>query len=395
MSPALMPFKIALVFETAEARDALVSGLTPLSEGSVSAHVGGSRQLASVMQKEQPDLVILDLHAPDERAFEQIEAATMRMPGVTVLVVSPDNGMATLKRAMRAGVRDVLPAPMDNQAVRVAVEYLAEVKSINARVVEHSGALHAFLPAKGGSGCTFLTTNLGYQLSKSGKRVLIIDLNLYFGDAATHLTDRKPEANVVDLARQSRRLDGALLEASVLKAHDNLHLLAAPELPYQLEAVTPETVAAVIALARTEYDFVLLDLGRTMDPATVKALDLAERIHLVMGQTLPALNDAKRMTQVFDGLGYAHEKIQLVLNRYSKNSPVQVADVEKATRLKVARTLPASDDAVLTSINQGVPLARLAPRDPVARALQDWVQEYSPVTVKAGRPRWLASFARA
>jgi pilus assembly protein CpaE len=389
-----MTYKIALIFDTAEARDALGSGLKHQIDGSVSAHVGDARQLGVVMQQEQPDVVLLAMPATDDAAFEQIEAATMRMPGVMVLLVSPDSSMLTLKRAMRAGVRDVLPAPMDAQTVQQAASYLRETRAINARVVDKSGPLHAFISAKGGSGCTFLATNLAHQLSTTGKRVLLIDLNLYFGEAATYLSDRKAEASVVDLARQSHRLDAALLEASVLKTHEGLHVLAAPQLPYQLESVTPEAVATVIGLARREYDFVLLDLGRYLNPVTVKALDLADRVQLVMGQTLPALNDAKRMTQVFDGLDYASEKVQLVLNRYARSSPVPLCEVENALQRKVSRTVPASDEAVLASINQGVPLAQLAPRDPVARALQDWAQALAPVALKPPRPRWLPQFAR-
>jgi pilus assembly protein CpaE len=390
-----MTYKIALLLDTAEERDALMSRLKPLFGGVLTGHVGGARQLSTVIQQEQPDAVILDLSATDERAFEQIEAATLRLPGVLVLLVSPDGSLASLRRAMRAGVRDVLPAPLDDHTVQLALDYLKESMSIHARVVNNQGALHAFVPAKGGRGCTFVVTNLAYQLSTSGKRVLVIDLNLYFGEAATYLSDGKAEASVVDLARQSHRLDASLLQASVLKTHERLHVLGAPELPYQLEAVTPETVTAVLALARSEYDFVLLDLGRTLNPATVKALDLAERIHLVVGQTLPALNDARRMAQVFEGLGYPSSKVHLVLNRYSKSSPFSVEQVASATRHPVARTLPASDAAVQASINQGIPLAELAPRDPVTRALQDWVQEFSPVTVQASRARWLPRFARA
>jgi pilus assembly protein CpaE len=389
-----MTYKISLIFDTPEARDALVSGLRPLHDSTISGHVGGARHLSVVMQQDQPDVVILAMPTADDAAFEQIEAATMRMPGVLVLLVGLDSGMATLKRAMRAGVRDVLPAPLDETTLQVAVDCLKDSRSINARAMDSHGALHAFVPAKGGSGCSFLASNLAHGLSASGKRVLLIDLNLYFGETATYLSDRKAEASVVDLTRQSHRLDASLLAASVLKTHERLHVLAAPDLPYQLETVTPDTVAAVIGLARNEYDFVLLDLSRSMNPATVKALDLAERIHLVMGQTLPAINDAKRMNRVFEGLGYPVEKIHLVLNRYARSGSIPLGEVENATGRKLARTVPASDAAVTASINQGVPLSQLAPRDPVARALQEWVEELSPVTVKAARPRWFPTFAR-
>lgn len=386
-----MTHKVSLMFETSEARDAFLNSFKPLADVTISAYVGGARHLLAVMQKELPDVVLLEQQAPDERDFEQVEAASMRSPGVMVLLISPDTGLNTLKRAMRAGVRDLLPAPLNGQTVQAAVEYLKDAKALNSRVEENNGTLYAFMPAKGGCGCTFLVTNLAYLLHKAGKRVLLIDLNLYFGDAAAFLTDRRTEASVVDLARQSRRLDGALLEASVLKVRDDLHVLTAPDLPYQLEEVTPDTLAAVIALARSEYDFVLLDLGRTMDPATVKALDLSERIHLVLVQSLPALKDAQRMVKVFEGLGYPNEKVQLVLNQYSRSSQIPLGDVENATRHKVNRMLPASSEAVQTSINQGVPLAKLAARDPVARALQDWAQELSPVTVKPGKQSWFAT----
>ncbi|MDO9605573.1 AAA family ATPase [Hydrogenophaga sp.] len=385
-----MSIKVALIFETAEQRELFVARLKPQPDVSVSAYTGGVRSLQAVMQKEKADVVLLAIAQPDDADFESIEASTLRFPGVMLLLVSEDSGMTTLKRAMRAGVRDVLPGPLTTETVKTGVDCARDAKSIHSQYVETEGAVFAFMPAKGGSGCTFLVTNLAYQLYKAGRRVLVIDLNLYFGDAATYLTERKSEASLVDMARQSRRLDASLLDASVLKVRESLHVLTAPDLPYQLEEVTPDTVAAIIGLAETQYDFVLLDLGRTMDPATVKALDLAERIHLVIGQSLPALHDAQRVVKVFEGLGYSPDKIQLVLNRFSKSSPIQVAEVERATRHKVARVVPASDEAVLTSINQGVALSKLAARDPVVRALQDWVQELSPVTVKPGKS-WFAT----
>lgn len=386
-----MSHKVALIFETTEERDPFIGKLKPQPGVNVSAHVGGARSLQAVMSKEKPDVVLLALLRPDDAAFELIEAATLRHPAVMVLLVSEDSGMATLKRAMRAGVRDVLPGPLNAAAVQAGVDYVEDSKSITSQFVDNEGTLYAFMPAKGGCGCTFLVTNLAYLLAKASRRVLIVDLNLYFGDAASYLTSRKSEASVVDVARQSRRLDGALLEASVLKVRESLHVLCAPELPYQLEEVTPETVAAILSLARTEYDFVLLDMARTMDPAAVKALDLAERIHVVTGQTLPALQDARRIIGVFEGLGYSREKIQLVLNRYTKGSQIPLGEVERATGYKVTRVLPASDEAVLASINQGIPLAKLAARDPVARALNEWAQALSPVAVNAVKQSWFST----
>ncbi len=385
-----MTFKASLICSSAQQREALLATLATVSGVEIHAHVGDARRLQSVMQKDRPNVVLLDFPAVDEQAFEQIEAATLRAPGVLLLLVSSDASIDLLKRAMRAGVRDVLPAPMSKTTVQRAMTNLQESQSISSRFMDSEGRLLAFLPAKGGSGCTFLASNLGYTLAAAGKRVLLLDLNLHFDDMAAFVTDRKPVSSIVDVARQSRRLDASLLESSVLKARENLHVLAAPELPYPNEELTPEILQNIIALARSEYDFVILDVGRTLDPTSVKALDMAERIYLVMQLSLPDIQNVKRMATVFQGLGYSPDKLNVVVNRYKKNDGIRLDVVERATKIKVARTVPGSYEAVIASINQGVPLLMLFPRDAVSRALQEWANDLSPVAVTSGRS-WFAT----
>ena len=388
-----MTAKFSVICATADQRERVLRECSSPPGVAITVHVGGARNVLSVMQKEQPDVLLLDLDQPDESAFELIDAATQRIPGVLVLLVSADASMAALKRAMRAGVRDVLQAPLSSDTLKLAQDYLRDARANTSRFSDATGEVHAFMSAKGGCGATFLATNLAYLLAKSGRRVLLIDLNLYFGDAATYLTDRKPPASVVDLARQARRLDFALLDASVLKVRDNLDLLAAPELPYQLEDMTADNVAAMIGLARAEYDFILLNLGRTMDPATVKALDMAERVVLVVEQTLPALKDARRLVTVFEGLDYRKDKLRLVINGYARGALIRPEDVEKSVGLKVDRLVPASEEAVLNAINRGDPLPRITPRDPAARALQQWSQDLSPAAVQTGKS-WFSTLTR-
>lgn len=386
-----MTFNVSVICETADSRDRLLEQLKPMPEVNIRAHVGGTRLLQQVMQQDKPHAVVLEQGMTDEAGFAAIEVATARASGVMVVLVSTDTSMILLKRAMRAGVRDVLPGPLSPNAVSVTVDYLRESRTNQSTFATQEGTLFAFVPAKGGCGNTFIATNLAYQLAESGKRVLVIDLNLYFGDSASCLSDQKVETSVVDVARQAHRLDGSLLDASVLKAGPRLHVLTAPHLPYQVEEVTPDRIAAIIGLARIEYDFVLLDLSRTFDPTTVKALDLAERVFVVTQQTLPAVEDAKRLVKVFDGLGYPPNKTQVVVNRFTRSNAISVEDVEQATRLKVARVVPASGLGVLASVNQGVALVKLAPKDPVSRVLLEWAQELSPVTVRAGVKSWFAN----
>ena len=86
---------------------------------------------------------------------------------------------------MRAGVREVLPSPPPPQALADAVQRLAS-KLQDSTTNRAQGQVMAFLPCKGGAGATFLATNLGWALARNHS-VLLIDLNLQFGDALARL----------------------------------------------------------------------------------------------------------------------------------------------------------------------------------------------------------------
>lgn len=390
-----MTTRVTFICSSKAVRDELLAQTSGMRGVELKAHIGSARTLPMVLQKERPDVVVLDFPVADEDALEQIEAATLQVPSTPVVLVSPDQALAFLKSAMRAGVRDVLPTPITRGTVQRAVDYVQESKSITSRFPGAGSMVLAFVPVKGGSGVTFLATNLAETLAEQHKRVLVIDLNLYFGDAALYITtDRKPTASVVDMALQAGRLDAVLLESSVLRTQGNVHILPAPDMPGQLDAVTPDALNAIILQARMEYDFVILDMSHTLDPVAVKALDLADRIYMTLQLSLPAIQGVKRLATVFHGLGYASSKLSVVVNRFDKGGAIRLEELELAAHVSVKRTLPNSEAAVAASVNQGVPLTRLAPRDPVARALQEWAQELSPVMAKPAR-HWFHMLSRS
>ncbi len=372
-----MPLKVSAICN-AEATVALLNAAAFSRERVLlSVQTGSAVALDSVLQRDQPHVVLLDFPASDELAMQQIESALMRAPGTHMVLISPDHSVEFLMRAMRAGVREVLPAPLNAARLQQVIERAQAKKLIDASLQQPAAQVLAVISAKGGAGATFLATNLAYALARQGKRVAMLDLNLYFGDAALFLGDQPVITSVFDLARQAQRLDSALLNSSMIKVNENLHLLAASESLEEMGEVSVSGVERIIEIARGQYDFVLLDVGNALDPVIVKALDLADTICLVLQLNLLFVRAAKQMAAVFRKLGYAPEKLSVVVNRYENAGVVNLAAVEKATLLKVGHTIPNSHAAVIASINEGVPLLEGAPRDPVARALKAWAQELS------------------
>ena len=347
--------------------------------------IGSALTLASVLRRNQPDVVLLEFADIDEIGMQQIESALVSSPAIHMVLVSPNQSIEMLARAMRAGVREVLPAPMTTETVQLAISHARGHAVVGNQRQTRSAQVIAMIPAKGGAGSTFLSANLAHTLSRLRKKVAVIDLNLYFGDLIMFLGSYKIATSFFDLARQTQRLDAALLDSSMIKVNEFLHILPASDTPEHVSDVSTVGVEKVIDLASNNYDFVILDLCSTLDTVTVKALDLADDIYLTMQLSLPSLHAAKRIISFLHGLGYPQEKLKLIVNRYEKGSEISLDDVEKATLCKVFKTIQNSYVAVSASVNQGIPLLELSPRDPVARSLQDWADELAPSAEKASK----------
>ena len=335
---------------------------------------GGVDVLGPVADQQRPEIIIFESGGdlPSELGF--ITQLNLRHPAITLILLSPDQSSDTLLDAMRAGVREVLPSPVSRIALQTSIARIEEKLAQQVSPLQN-GKVLSFLPCKGGSGSTFLATNLAYILaSEENKNVLLIDLNLQFGDASLFISDQIPTVNLAEVARQIRRMDAAFLASSLIPILPNFGLLAAPEDPVQALEVKPEHVDALLNLARNHYDFVILDIGRALDPVSIRALDKSDVIFPVMQLTLPFIRDAKRLLEVFRSLEYPSNKIRLLVNRYEKSGEIRLEDVEHTLNTKVFKTIPNSFKHVAASVNQGIPLSKLAQGNPVTKGLQELAQ---------------------
>lgn len=344
-------------------------------------HTGALDTLASVLITDKPDVLVLDAsEGADLKVLQQVELELAKYPQIHTILVSPDQSIEFLAVAMHTGVRKVLPAPVDATSFQEALR-LARARMLTAAqmgLVDHGGLVIGFLGVKGGAGNTFLATNLAFTLGRQGKRVAIIDLRLAFGDAAIYLGNTGAKTNVIELAQQYLRIDGAMLEASMAKVSDNVHILVAAATPDASADVTPPAIEKIIEVARSHYDFVVLDLSNSMDAVVLKAISLANILYLVLTLDIPNVRSAKSIGQYLRANGYPSDKMQIVANRHLSGEHFGLQDVEKSTLIRVFRTIPNSFEAVSNSINQGFPLVELAPKDPVSRALKEWAENLAP-----------------
>ena len=336
---------------------------------------GGKTKMRVVAEQEQPDLMLVDGMCCDPRELVQVEYVMTHFPKIAVILLCASQTPEFLINSMRAGVREVLPSPVSAEALQAAVSRIAaKLVTVSG---QSTGKILAFMPCKGGSGTTFLATNLGYQLAET-RSVLLIDLNLQFGDALSYVYDGKPASTLADVAHDISRLDASFLAASSVKIAANYSILAAPEDISKAMEIKPEHIDAILGLAVTQYDFVLLDMSRTLDTLAIKALDRAYRIFPVLQAGLPGLRHANKLLAVFKSLGYPQDKIELIINRFEKGSEISLDDIQRSLGTANLRTVPNSYKEVNASINHGDALAEVTRTNAVTKNLAEFALSLNP-----------------
>lgn len=353
----------------------------------VLAASGSPQNLLTAVNGSRPGLVVLD--GVDAQALDAIERLTHEHPEVELIVISAEQSPAFLLKAMQAGVREVLPPPVSAQALQSAVQRFARKHAPAARTEQ--GEVLAFMGCKGGSGATFLAANLAHALSsRCARTVALLDLDLQFGDALLMLSDQRAVSDVAEVARSIGRLDAALLRSSMVAVSDTLSVLPVPaELSQALE-VKAAHIEAIVKQARQMFDFVVLDVGRSIDALSLQALDQATRIFPVLQLSVPQARDAKRLRTLFRSLEYPAARINWLVNRYQKGGDITLESLQQALGSMSLRTIPNHFSGVSASVNQGVPIDRLTRSNPVARALHDLALSIAPVE-GAKSSGWLSS----
>ena len=204
------------------------------------------------------------------------------------------------------------------------------------------------------------------------------------------LSDQRATSDVAEVARNIGRLDAELLRSAMVQVSDTLSVLAAPDELSQALEVKAAHVAAIIQLARQSFDFVVLDVGRSIDALSLQALDLATCIFPVVQLSLPQVRDAKRLRGLFRSLEYPPQKIHWLVNRYQKSSDITLESLQLALGAKAVTTIPNHYSGVSASVNQGVPIDQLSHNNPVARALLELARSIAPVE-GGKKDTWLAS----
>ncbi len=301
-----------------------------------------------------------------------VEALRKHTEAPIVLLVSSASP-ELLEDALELGVTDVLVLPRMLDTVAFAVRKASQGAGRPAAPEsngerERRGQMVIVFSPKGGTGKTVLSTNLAATAARNGRSVLLVDLDLQFGDAGMML-GLTPSKTIHDLVTAPGELDAEKLAGYTTEHSSGLHLLAAPPTPEDADTVTEAKVAEILGVARTAYDVVVLDTSPFFYGPLLGTLGDIDRLLLVCGLDAPTMKNVRLGLRTLQLLSFPSTRLDLVLNRISPNGDVTKEQVEGVVGRPVRFEVP-QDPAVLKAVNRGEPAALLDPDGAFATAIR-------------------------
>jgi pilus assembly protein CpaE len=316
------------------------------------------------------DVLLVACGAASEDAVAFINSAARERGGRPVIVVCGGSPNGFIRDVLTSGADDIVlidetvtPGPETFFAMRKALARRSSGASDGAH-----GSLVCVLGPKGGIGKTVTSTNLGVALADAGHRTVVVDLDLQFGDAGLAL-GLQPERTIYDLATSGGALDADKIDGYLAEHGSGLRVLLAPVRPDQAQSVTVEFLKELYATLSTAFDFVVVDTPPGFSPEVIATIDASSSICMIGMLDAPSLKNTKIGLETLGLMGYAPDRVRVVLNRADTSVGISHADVVAILGRAPDVLIPSQRD-VVRWLNAGEPIVLASKRSEPAKAFR-------------------------
>ena len=319
-------------------------------------------------------VVIFEVGPDAEQDLERLRALA-GVSGVRELfLTSRSKDPEILIRAMRFGVKEFLPQPLDPDDVGKALE---RFKHRQAGPWEEArdrskpkGRVIQIFGGKGGVGSTTIAVNTAVELSRLGiGSTALLDMHVPMGEIPLFL-DFEHAYTWGEAVRNISRLDAAFLMGIMTRHESGLYVLPAPDRLEDQAVASPQAAVHLLAQMREVFDIVVIDGSHYLDELSLKIMETADEILLVTVLSLPCLANVKKLFKTFEKIESLDQgKIRMVVNRYLSRSEITRSEAEELLGKKVFWTIENDYQSTLSAINQGRPLGATAPKAKVTKSI--------------------------
>ncbi|MCC7116913.1 MAG: response regulator [Anaerolineales bacterium] len=293
--------------------------------------------------RDRPDLIVIEPTVPDLRGEEiafklRQDPRTIHIP---LIALSSDPSVMRIKSCLDAGFNEYITKT--GQAVATLNETVNRLLGITAVTAKEGGLLMVFASAKGGAGTSSLCANIATNMAQTQPeaKVALVDLVLPMGSIA-QLVGYAGAQNIVTVSN--------LPPLEIAPEYFEKELAEIPLWRFSLLAGSPDpesgnhlNVARIwdlVAGVKSAFDYVLVDLGRSLSKISLPLLQHADLMTLIVGTDLASVNMSKILLEYLKNKGVQESAIYTILNRAVGLEGASKPDAEKILGAPINITVP-------------------------------------------------------
>ena len=329
------------------------------------------REALELVKELQPHVVLMDINMPEIDGLKAAEMLAKDFPNVQTVIMSIQGEQEYFRRAMKAGAKDFLIKPFSTNDLIDTIQNVFNkwVKDRPELFNEEPRAdILTFFATKGGVGRTTLAVNLAAGLASKGKKVLLIDASLQFGDVAITL-NQPAKRTIYHLVESGEEITLGEIEKNIIKHESGIDLLLAPKEPAFAEAVKSEHILRIIENVETLYNYIIFDMPPSITEKELAILDRSTMVLLVATLEISSLKNTKICLKTFSDINFDLSKIKLILNKEIPNVGFGKEDLESGLAIPVYATVPMEAEIAQRSLNHGEAFVLKSPASAIARSI--------------------------
>ncbi|MGD0611822.1 MAG: response regulator [Anaerolineales bacterium] len=327
--------------------------------------------------KDLPQAIILDPVITDMRALDIVTRlrADRRTAKVPLVVLTSHEDQQECSALLSAGCNECLVK--SSQALSKLIELLPRLFSMDF-TPKKLGVLIAFLSAKGGTGTSSLCANLAMCLGskKLETRVAVMDLVLPIGSIA-NIVGYNDQVNLVAVAGSDSPAKPSVYFKESLPRITNwyFHLLAGSPDPESANQISFDRIDEVVIAMQESYDYVFVDLGRSLSRISLPVIQRANLIALILSTDLASVALTRTVYAYLQNQKVDPMRIYLILNRAVGLEGMTKAEAEQMLGVQIMVTMPYMGGNFTLANNRHEPISSKFPNDTLTLALNQIATE--------------------
>ena len=228
-----------------------------------------------------------------------------------------------------------------------------------------------FFSPKGKSGKTTLIANLAMAISrKTNASVGIIDADLQFGDMAFFF-NLKPQSTIVEAARDTDFLSPVSLNSYFVPVDKNVSILCGTKEPSLIDKVSIHSLETIINMARTMFQYVLIDVPAGFNPTSIAATEMADTTYIVtmLNGSGFEVQHIQRSLDIFTTWPDYKERVKIILTRVEPCTITSKQQMEELIGYPVVGIIPNAYLDVATAADDGRMALDLKPNSPLSQRI--------------------------